>query len=75
MENSLSRRLGLELWRENIIGICLGPSIKSLNNAQFVDDTLLFGGDLVVSASRFLLVLNKVIKVYRANINKGKIQI
>lgn len=45
MDESLSRKLEQEIVDGEILGLSIAINVKSLNHSQFVDDTLLFGGD------------------------------
>jgi hypothetical protein len=50
MEESLSRLLESERNIGNLLGIQIVRGVKSINHSQFVDDTLLLGGDSTIIA-------------------------
>jgi len=72
MVETLSRQLEKDRIDKSIPGIKLDRGVKHLNHSQFVDDTLLVGGDSIIMAKCFNTALENFTQASGALINNTK---
>jgi hypothetical protein len=71
----LSRNLEKERDLGNLPGMQITRGVRNMNHSQFIDDTLLLGGDSIIIATRFKRILDSFLDASGGAVNNKKCQI
>ena len=72
MEETLSRKLSSDMEEGYILGIMISRGVHPINNALFVNDSLLLGGSSMKIVRAFNEILQKYCQISGAMVNKKK---
>ena len=72
MAKALSRKLSAELAVGSLPGIKIASGVDPINHALFADDSLLLGGESLIIARAFDVILQNFYLTSGALINKSK---
>lgn len=75
MDDNFSRRFEQEREMGRLVGLQITQNVHSQNHSQFIDNTLLQGGDSKIIARIFKGILDSYIVVPCAKVNTSKNQI